>query len=489
MSNIAIIGAGPGGLAAGLILLNQGHQVTIYEKDPRVGGRSKRLTFGPYHFDSGPTFFMYQPILREVFEKANLDFDKHLQLTPLDPLYTLYFNDRILKPSSDINQTKEVFESVYPGAGDDYVKWYQKQTIKFKRVMPILQKPFPNIFHFLRADVLKGAPVLHPFQSVFKYLSKLIHHDDLIHTLSFQAKYLGMASFEAPSVFTILPYLEHMGGLYHVEGGLNQVNETMAKLFVENGGKLHLNTKVDRLWIEKRSVKGIISDQLQQSFDDVVLNADFAYSMLAMTKNKEVKTYHHQKIKSMKYSVSAFMMYVGLDTIFDFDHHNVFFSKSYEGYLKRLMSASSDVSDMSFYMHNPSKIDKTLAPKGHSSLYILVPVPNLDANIDWKKEQETLKKQVYATILEKTGIDITKHIQMEQILTPQEWQDDFNVYKGAVFNLTHGFDQMLHKRPQNKFKQLKHLYLVGGGTHPGSGLPTIYQSAIITSQYLKTKKA
>jgi len=190
----------------------------------------------------------------------------------------------------------------------------------------------------------------------------------------------------------------------------------------------------------------------------------------------------------MKYSVSAFMMYLGLDTIFDFDHHSVFFSKSYEGYLKRLMSESSDVSDMSFYMHNPSKIDKTLAPKGHSSLYILVPVPNLDANIDWKTEQETLKKQVYATILEKTGVDITKHIQMEQILTPQEWQDDFHVYKGAVFNLTHGFNQMLHKRPQNKFKQLKHLYLVGGGTHPGSGLPTIYQSAIITSQYLNTKK-
>lgn len=489
MSNIAIIGAGPGGLAVGLILLNQGHQVTIYEKDHRVGGRSKRLTFGSYHFDSGPTFFMYQPILREVFERANIDFDQHLQLTSLDPLYTLYFNERTLKPSADINQTKDVFESVYSGAGDDYVKWYQKQTTKFKRVMPILQKPFPNIFHFLRADVLKGAPVLHPFQSVFKYLSKLIHHNDLIHTLSFQAKYLGMASFEAPSVFTILPYLEHMGGLYHVEGGLNQVNETMAQLFIKNGGKLYLNTKVDRLWIEKRSVKGIISDQLHQSYDDVILNADFAYSMLAMTKDKEVKTYHHQKIKSMKYSVSAFMMYLGLDTIFDFDHHSVFFSKSYEGYLKRLMSESSDLSDMSFYMHNPSKIDKTLAPEGHSSIYILVPVPNLDANIDWKTEQDTLKKQVYATILEKTGIDITKHIQMEQILTPQEWQDDFHVYKGAVFNLTHGFNQMLHKRPQNKFKQLKHLYLVGGGTHPGSGLPTIYQSAIITSQYLKTKKA
>ena len=488
MSNIAIIGAGPGGLAAALILLNQGHHVTIYEKDARVGGRSKRLTFGEYHFDSGPTFFMYQPILREVFEKANIDFDKHLKMQPLDPLYTLYFKERTLQPSADIQKTKEVFESVYPGAGNDYLKWYQKQTTKFKRVMPILQKPFPNIFHFLRADVLKGAPVLHPFQSVYKYLSKMIHHEDLIHTLSFQAKYLGMASFEAPSVFTILPYLEHMGGLYHIEGGLNQVNETMARLFVEKGGKLHLNSKVESLWIEKNAVKGIVTDNLKQAYDDVVLNADFAYSMLRMTKENEVRTYNHQKIKSMSYSVSAFMLYIGLDTIFDFDHHNVFFSDSYEGYLKRLMSESNDLTDMSFYMHNPSKIDATLAPKGHSSLYVLVPVPNLDADINWVKEKDALKKQVYQIILEKTGVDIRPHIQMEQILTPQEWQDDFHVHKGAVFNLTHGFNQMLHLRPQNKFKQLKHLYLVGGGTHPGSGLPTIYQSAIITSNYLKRKK-
>lgn len=489
MSNIAIIGAGPGGLAVALILLEQGHHVTIYEKDNRVGGRSKRLTFGAYHFDSGPTFFMYQPILREVFQKANLDFDANLKLQPLDPLYTLYFKDRTLKPSADIQQTRDVFESVYPGGGNDYLKWYRKQTTKFERVMPILQKPFPNIFHFLRADVLKGAPVLHPFQSVFKYLSKIIRHEDLIHTLSFQAKYLGMASFEAPSVFTILPYLEHMGGLYHIEGGLNQVNEIMAKLFLSKGGKLHLNTKVERLWIENKAVRGIITDQLKQAYDDVVLNADFAYSMLHMTKENEVKTYHHQKIRSMSYSVSACMIYIGLDTIFDFDHHNVFFSDSYSGYLKRLMSESNDLTDMSFYMHNPSKIDSTLAPKGHSSLYILVPVPNLDSGIDWNKEKETLKTQVYESILKKTGVDIRSHITMEQLLTPQEWQDDFHVHKGAVFNLTHGFDQMLHLRPQNRFKQLKHLYLVGGGTHPGSGLPTIYQSAIITSNYLKTKKA
>lgn len=485
MSNISIIGAGPGGLAIGLMLLKQGHEVHIFEKDNQVGGRSKRLTFGDFIFDSGPTFFMYQPILREVFEKAGLDFDANIKLTKLDPLYGLYFNDYVIEPAADPKETAKMFESISKGAGAAYETWYKKQHTKFKRVMPILQKPFPNIFHFLRPDVIKGAPVLHPFQSVFQRLSKFFDNEDLIHTLSFQAKYLGMASFEAPSVFTILPFLEHHGGLYHIEGGLNQINETMARLFVEQGGKLHLNTEVKHIEVKNKSIEWFETTKGTFQADQVVLNADFADAMLRLVDNQALKQFHHEKIRSMKYSVSAMMVYVGLDQIFDFRHHSVFFSKDYKHYLRRLMENSTDLNDMSFYMHNPSKIDETLAPKGQSALYLLMPVPNNDAGIDWDIQKDVMFEQMMQTIYEKTGISIKNHIVSKNYLTPVGWEKEYHVYKGAVFNLAHGFDQMLHKRPQNNFKDIRNLYLVGGGTHPGSGLPTIYQSAIITANYLK----
>jgi phytoene desaturase len=192
----------------------------------------------------------------------------------------------------------------------------------------------------------------------------------------------------------------------------------------------------------------------------------------------------HKKLKSMSYSVSAMMYYVGLKGQVNLDHHNVFFSKDYKAYLGKLMTHDSNINDMSFYVHNPSKIDATLAKPGHSALYILVPVPNLDANINWDTETMPLFDQVLRTMLEKTGIDIAPLIDTVNPLTPTMWANDYNVYKGAVFNLSHGFNQMLHKRPQNKVKGLKGMYLVGGGTHPGSGLPTIYQSAIITASYI-----
>jgi len=484
MSKVNIIGAGPGGLAAAILLQSKGYEVHIYEKDDRVGGRSKRLTFDSYIYDSGPTFFMYEAILRRIFESAQLDFDLYIKKIPIDPLYALYFNNNVIRPSSDFETTKKMFDSVSKGAGSQYETWFKDNFKKFKKVMPILEKPFPNILHFLRKDVLMGANVLHPFSSVFDLLKKTFTNEDLIHTLSFQAKYLGMSSFEAPSVFTILPFLEHAFGLYHIEGGLSQINETMKSIIVSLGGHVHLNQKVTKLDIQKRRLKGFfIGDKYIQS-DYTVLNADFAYSVLQMTEPNQMPIFHHKKIKSMQYSVSAMMYYIGLDTVVNLDHHNVFFSEEYKDYLHKLMQFSTDLSDMSFYVHNPSLIDKTLAKPDHSALYILVPVPNLEAKINWEEARKELLMQVIQKIFDKTGIDLTPHIKSTNYITPNMWQDDYHVYKGAVFNFSHGFNQMLHKRPQNKVKGLKGMYLVGGGTHPGSGLPTIYQSAIITSNYI-----
>lgn len=484
MSIVNIIGAGPGGLAAGILLQAQGFEVHIYEKDDHVGGRSKRLSYGDYTFDSGPTFFMHPDILKSIFKQANLDFSAHIKLEKIDPLYALYFNNHVIRPSSDFETTKAMFESVSKGGGKQYETWFSDNQKKFKKVMPILEKPFPNIFHFLRKDVLAGAGVLHPFTSVFDLLKKTFTNEDLIHTLSFQAKYLGMASFEAPSVFTILPFLEHAFGIYHVEGGLSQINETMKHIIESRGGFIHLNQTVTKLSIHKKKLEGFyIGDRFIKS-DFTVLNADFAYSVLHMTKEKEMPIFNHKKLETMQYSVSSMMYYIGLKGVTDLDHHNVFFSKDYKSYLHKLMHHSKDLTDMSFYVHNPSKMDRTLAKDGHSALYILVPAPNLDAGIDWEKEQEALLEQVFKTIKEKTKIDIKPLVDTIHTLSPKQWQDDYHVHKGAVFNFSHGFNQMLHLRPQNKVKRLKGMYLVGGGTHPGSGLPTIYQSAIITSNYI-----
>jgi phytoene desaturase len=138
--------------------------------------------------------------------------------------------------------------------------------------------------------------------------------------------------------------------------------------------------------------------------------------------------------------------------------------------------------DPSFYVQNASVTDPSLAPAGHSTLYVLVPVSHQHPNIDWSSERDRYR-QVALRQLSKLGIhDIEKRIRFERVVTPVEWENKVGIYRGATFNLAHNLGQMLHLRPQNRFEEFEQMYLVGGGTHPGSGLPVIFESAKISAQ-------
>ena len=125
-----------------------------------------------------------------------------------------------------------------------------------------------------------------------------------------------------------------------------------------------------------------------------------------------------------------------------------------------------------------------LAPQGKHTLYVLAPVTHQHGNVDWATEAPAFRAKVLQQ-LKKLGVEhVQERVRYEKVLTPANWQFDYHIFKGATFNLAHNLGQMLHLRPRNRFDELPGVYLVGGGTHPGSGLPVIYESARITSRLL-----
>ena len=121
---------------------------------------------------------------------------------------------------------------------------------------------------------------------------------------------------------------------------------------------------------------------------------------------------------------------------------------------------------------------------GHSALYVLVPVSHRHPNVDWTRER-TRYREVALRQLRRIGLEgIESRIRFERIVTPDEWESKVGIYKGATFNLAHNLGQMLHLRPRNRFEEFDRLFLVGGGTHPGSGLPVIFGSARISARLL-----
>ena len=487
---VIVIGAGPGGLASAMLLAKQGYSVDVYEARSQVGGRNGQLTLGPYHFDIGPTFLLYKPLLEEVFQRCALSLTDYVTLHRLDPLYQLVFDDQTrMYPSSNHEKMKAEIKRVFPGREAGYARYLKEESQRFNTIIDVLRMPFLSLFDYLHPKVLFGLRDLDPFRSLYDRLKLYFEDEQLIYAMAFQAKYLGMSPWECPSAFTILSYMEHEFGLDHVQGGLNQIAMGMAQAATDLGALIHINQPVKRILMREGKVAyGVeLANGIKEYADAVVLNGDFAGTLPRLINEADRPAYSNKKIAKLNYSCSAFMMYLGLDTQYtELAHHNIFFSKDYRSNVEDLTKRLKLTPEAAFYVHNPSLLDPTLAPKGHSSLYVLVPVPNCRADIDWAQHKAVFKEEVITWLETRAGLsDIRSHIQVMETLTPEDWRDDFNVYEGAIFNMAHSFNQMMFFRPHNRFNRTKGLYLVGGGTHPGSGLPTIYQSAIISSELIR----
>jgi phytoene desaturase len=184
----------------------------------------------------------------------------------------------------------------------------------------------------------------------------------------------------------------------------------------------------------------------------------------------------------MKYSCSTFMLYLGLNKKFDLPHHTIIFAEDYKKNIEEVATTLTIPEDPSIYVQNVAATDSTMAPEGKSTLYILVPVPNNKSGIDWEGEKAAFREVVLTTLEKRAGLTgIRESIEEERIVTPLDWQNRVGIYRGATFNLAHNVGQMLVWRPHNKFEECDHCFLVGGGTHPGRGLPTIFESGRITS--------
>lgn len=482
---IAIIGAGPGGLATSLLLAHAGHDVTIFEANDRVGGRSSLIEKDGFRFDAGPTFFIYRYVLDEIFTRIGKKLEDLVTLNRIDPLYDLIFPQKTFRPYQDHSKMMKEIHRVFPGEEKGYQLYLKKESRRLKKLLPVLRLPFHSPLQVLHPKVLYAIDEIDLRRSLYQRLKKYFHSDELIYSMAFQAKYLGMSPWDCPSLFSMLSFMEHEFGVYHIQGGLHFLHESMANLAVSMGVTIKLNQPVQKIIVEKKVVKKIKVNSKLLSFDKVVMNGDFAKTISLLDNVDRPKKYRDASLNKLRYSCSTFNLYLGLDKLYPLAHHTVVFSKDYRQYVQELTKDMVLSKDPSFYIQNPSLIDPSYAPANHSALFLLVPVPHLQASIDWQATKEEYTQKILSRLEKIPNLkDIRKHIVKLHAISPLDWQNQYHVHLGANFNLSHQFSQLLYFRPHNQFNGLKNLYLVGGGTHPGSGLPTIYQSAIIAADLI-----
>jgi phytoene desaturase len=488
-AHIGVIGAGPGGLAAAMILAHRGFEVSVFEREAFIGGRNSELKLGPYSFDVGPTFLMMRFLLDQVLAETGRQTEDYLDCTRLDPMYELAFDTFCIRATTDRERMEAEIERVFPGQGGGLDRFHEAEHRRFKRMYPCLQKDYGHVWALLAPVFLRALPHLSLGKSIFQALGRYFEPETLRLAFTFQSKYLGMSPWDCPGAFALIPYAEHKLGIHHITGGLHRMSTAFGRVLQEEGGTLRLETPVRRLILDGRKVGGVeLADGSRVRTDAVVINADFGHAMTTLVPDGVLRRYRADRLRKREFSCSTYMLYLGLDALYPLAHHKVIFAKDYARNLRETSHEKVLSQDFSLYIRNASVTDPSLAPEGHSAVYVLVPVPNNSGNLDWERESPAFRERVLDAMEARGGMNgLRAHIREEFVITPNDWQEKRGVYLGATFNLAHTLGQMLYFRPHNEFEELRNCYLVGGGTHPGSGIPTILESSRITSNLISRR--
>jgi phytoene desaturase len=488
MSKIVIIGSGFGGLGAAIRLAAKGHEVEIFEKRDQPGGRAYVYELNGFRFDGGPTVITAPFMFDDLWAAAGKRRTDYFQMVPCDPYYRIFDKDHApFDYNGDENFILSQIEQRNPADKDGYRRFMATtQAIFQKGFVELADKPF---LHF--TDMLKVAPDLIKMQSylsVYRYVAQFIQDDFLRRCFSFHPLLIGGNPFDAPSIYAMIHYLERQWGVHYALGGTGAIVNAMVKLFEELGGVIHYNAEVDEILADHCRVTSIrMKDGKIHRADHIVANADPGFVYDHMIAKGRQSLYSRAKMSLMKYSMSLFVIYFGTKRRYreqGLAHHNIILGERYEQLLADIFRKKVLAKDFSLYLHMPTLTDASIAPDGHENFYVLSPVPNLGADVDWTQEAPRYRDVIMQFLEAHYLPDLQANIVAEHRIDPLHFQQTLNSRLGAAFSVQPILTQSAWFRPHNRSEDFENLYFVGAGTHPGAGLPGVLSSSIIVENLI-----
>ncbi len=483
--SVVVIGSGFGGLTTAIKLLNKGFQVTVLEKNEQIGGRASVLEKNGFKFDMGPTVITVPEIFRSLFEESGKNLDNYVELLPVYPFYRIYFDDKSKfdygTPEDNIRQIKEL----EPEDLNGYRRMLKDiEPIYKKGYLELATKPFLTVF-----SMLKIAPLLFKLKGYltnYQFVSRYVQNNKLRQVFSFHPLLIGGNPFSVPSIYSLIQYIEKEYGIWYPRGGTGRLVKSMGQLIEELGGEIKLNSEVVNLEITDKRVTGVMIKSGEVLHPDfVVSNADVATTYTKLIDKRWRKKNSNKRYEKAKYSMSLFLIYFGTKKKYpEMKHHTIILGPRYKGLLEDIFKKKILADDFSSYLHVPSLTDPEMAPKGHEAFYILVPVPNLDADINWKEMGAKLKTKVLNFLDEFYLEGLLENLVVDEIFTPNDFATRYQSYKGTGFSLEPTMRQSAYFRPHNRSEDITNLYISGAGTHPGAGLPGVVASGEITANLI-----
>ncbi len=474
-----------GGLAAAIRLAATGFEVEVFEKNPRLGGRVDRLEADGFAFDTGPSLLLMTDTYRELFRFAGRDLDDYVRLIPLDSDYRVTFGDGdSLTMRRTLPELIKELERIEPGVTPRFYRFLEDACHKYRLGRcEFVERDFDKAKDFFGLRNLRLLLKTKAVNNYYRQVSKFFRTDKLRQAFSLQTMYLGLSPFEAPAVYSLLPYTELAeDGLWFPEGGMYSLIEAMERLARELGVRFHLNSPVEEVIVTKGRAHGVRVGGGEIGADAVLANADLPYAYRDLLGGAADADFKLRKRGKLKYTASAFMLYLGVDGKLDnMLHHNFYLSEHYRENFEAIFRDERLPDDPSFYAVVASKTEPRMAPEGKDGLFVLVPVPHLGPNVDWSRDGEAFREKVYGLLERRCGLDRGR-VVYEKVRTPLDWRDEYNLEEGAAFGLGHGILQVGYFRPPMVSKAVEGMYFVGASTRPGTGVPLVTIGARLVAE-------
>jgi phytoene desaturase len=479
---VVVIGAGLGGLSAAAHLVKAGHTVTIVEREAIPGGRAGMIVADGFRLDNGPTVLTMPNLLEDAFHAAGARMSDHITINPVDPMYravyadgsTLFVRHGREAMTEEIRQFSNAKNAEAFGRFCDWLEQlYRAEMGSF------IDSNFDSPLDLIKPwraglELVK----LGGFGKLGKKVASFFDDERLQRIFSFQSMYAGLAPYEALALYAVITYMDSVEGVFVPEGGMHMMAAGLADAVSAAGVDIRYSTPVSQIM---RGADGRVtgvalgeSDLLEA--DAVVCNPDLPVAYRTLLDGVSAP----RRARNGKYSPSCLLWVAGVRGLppAEATHHNIHFGKDWDGSFKALIDDGVRMPDPSILVTLHSLDDRSLAPDGCSSIYVLEPTPNLTGKIDWSRERD----RIVDDLRRRTGsLGYPTDVVVEEIYDPVDWER-MGMEQGTPFALAHTFFQTGPFRPNNVDKKVPGLVFTGSSTLPGVGVPMVLVSGKLAAE-------
>jgi len=477
--HVVIVGAGLGGLSAALRLAGAGRKVTVIEREGVPGGRNGLLVKDGYAFDTGPTVLTMPDLIADALACVGEQLKDWLDLIPLQPLYRAFYHDgsHLDVHADTARMQEEIAKTISPQEAVGYGKYVEFVTKLYKYEMnDFIDRNIDSPLNLLTPNLAKLV-ALGGFKRLAPKVNQFLKDPRTQKVYSFQAMYAGVSPQQALAIYAIIAYMDSVNGVFFPKGGMHAVPRALAGAAAKHGVEFKYNTSVTSVEHSNGRARAVLTDTGERiECDALILNPDLPVAW------RELLGRTPPSVKRLKYSPSCVTLLVGSNKKYDrLAHHNIHFGQSWDGVFDELINKQTIMSDPSLLVTVPTHDDPELAPAGKSSYYILFPVPNLDADIDWNAKRESFREHMISTMESRGYEGFGDSIETESMTTPLDWQAQ-GMERGAPFASAHTFFQTGPFRPRNMAEGFENVVFAGSGTQPGVGVPMVLISGRLAAE-------